>query len=569
MKRLRIFIFTCTALAFCCASLELHAQEKSPVTVTGSATVSGDFYSFNSTPDSAEQARRPSSLMRLILTPTLNIGEYISLPFNIMLSSKETNVTTPNAKNSSFLQFIQNPMNNLGFLSFSPRVGWAQAYIGSHVPQYSELSAGDEQIFGAGIDLKPGNFRFAASAGTSQRAIDPDSINNIRGAYARHLFMAKIGYGNEEVSFMHLNVVRAKDDPASIAMKPAGVTPQEGILFSTNFRLGFADNIYLTGEAGSSAFTRDLSSDDIDHSTPIPTSLFRQRVSTRTDYAGTLAFFWNESDWGLKLSGKYIGAGYVSLGFPYLQPDRLEFQFAPRVRLFDRKVNINGSIGHRTNNLSNTMGTTSTQIIGSVNVLANISDAFSVTTRYANFGVRNNMKNDTLKVETVSNSFSISPSYIIRASSIIHTITASYSLDAFSDYNVITGAQGSNNTQNIMALYAASFVDSPLLLNATASRMTNDLPANKLTIHSATLGVSYKLWEGAVLPSLSASYTENTLGSFTADKQLFIRLSMQWNITQWLAMNLAVSGNDYKYGSSRPGVSFNETFFETALSTSF
>ncbi len=567
----RLFRPSVGLVACCCiligAASRIHAQERGLVTVSGSATVSADVYSFSSN-DSTQLPRRPSSLYRFIFTPTITIGDYITLPFNIMLSSQETNVVTPNAKNSTFLQFIQNPMNNLGVLSFSPRIGWFQSYLGTHMPQYSELSAGDEQIFGLGIDLTPGKFRFAASAGNAQRAIEPDSINGVRGAYARHIYMTKLGYGSEQ-SFLHLNVVRAKDDVHSLRRRSADLLPQEGLLVTTNFRWGFSEALAVTGEIGSSAFTRDMEADLVDLNTPLPSSMFKHRMSTRADYAGTLALSYADADWGVRVSSKYIGAGYVALGYPFMQPDRLEFLLAPRVRFLDRKVNVNASIGHRTNNLSETKGATSTQIIGSANVLALVTDELSFTMRYANFGMRNNLKNDTLKVENVSNSFSIAPTLSLRGETVSHTITVSYSIDAFTDYNVLSGAQSTNNTQGVMLMYLVSLSELPLSVNLMGNHMTNDLPTGALTINSIGAGVSSTLLDGRVSPSLNVSWTENALASFTADTQTTVRAGVLWRITEMLSFNTALSLNNYLYGSSKPGASFDETFFEAAITTSF
>jgi hypothetical protein len=132
------------------------------------------------------------------------------------MSIVETNVTTPRTGTSSLTQFILSPVNNLGLASFSPQFGWATFHLGSHTPQYSNLSAGDYQIFGAGFDLRPGQLRFSSSAGIVQRAIDPDTVNGIPGAYARWIYMTKIGYGDEAGSLVDLNIIRLRDDPASI-----------------------------------------------------------------------------------------------------------------------------------------------------------------------------------------------------------------------------------------------------------------------------------------------------------------------------------------------------------------
>jgi len=119
--------------------------------VNGGITLPGDIYSFQSD-SSMLRPLRPQNLWRLIFTPTLQFSEQNILPFTIVLSSVETNVTTPRTEGSSFMQFLLSPVNNIGLASFSPQIGWATFHLGSHTPQYSHLSAGEYKVFGAGVN---------------------------------------------------------------------------------------------------------------------------------------------------------------------------------------------------------------------------------------------------------------------------------------------------------------------------------------------------------------------------------------------------------------------------------
>lgn len=543
--------------------------EKSAVSVSGSIQLTGDVYGFSATPNGAENPRRPANLWRLLFNPVIHIGDLISLPLSFMLSSRETNTTTQSVVSPSLIQFLQNPMNNIGMLSFMPRVGWAQAALGSHVPSYSELSTGDEQIFGLGLELKPGSFRFSVNGGTSQRAIEADTANGVRGAYARRMYSAKLGYGDEDGSLVDFNVVRAKDDVSSIRTRPVGIEPQEGLVLTSNFRIGLSERSALTGEVGGSAFTRDLDADIASVSSPVPQSVYRHRVSTATDYAGNMMFHYAEKEWGLKAGGKYIGAGYFSLAFPYMQPDRLDLLLAPFAKLFANKLNMNASIGYRKNNLSNTKATTSNQLIGSFNAFAMLSDYVSFNTRFANYGIRNRMAVDTLKVDMVTNSFSLSPTFVIPSSALINTVSLSWSLDAYNEVNTMTAKTTTNNTQSMMAMYLASFTEIPMNGSVTLTYMTNNVPNNDLKLFSGSVGASYRFLDGAVQPSLAVTVSNNSLAQFTADKQLLFRIGVQWNISSAVSLSLFGTSNNYTYGSSRPGVTFRETFLETSIATVF
>ena len=51
--------------------------------------------------------------------------------------------------------------------------------------------------------------------------------------------------------------------------------------------------------------------------------------------------------------------------------------------------------------------------------------------------------------------------------------------------------------------------------------------------------------------------------------QIGARAGVQWRIADGLTLNSAVSVNDYRYGSAKPGAFFRETLFESALTTTF
>lgn len=570
------------ALAFLfVASSSVYAQHDSTqaslVGFSGTVTLSQDVYDFATTPDGIEAPRRPANLTRFVFAPTITIGDYISLPFNIQISSRETNFITSSVPNPTFVQFLENPLNNLGFISISPKIGWAKAYIGTHTPIYSELSTGDQQIFGGGFDLTPGKFELAASTGIAQRAIEPDSAHGIKGAYARTLYMAKLGFGNPDSSCFALNFVRMKDDPNSIARPLNDSTfpvPQEGALASANFAVQIADPLRLTGEAAVSGFTMDVNAAPADLGGILPSSILAQRISTRADVAGTLAIDWKNKTWGIKTSGKYIGAGFVTPGYPFLTPDRLEFLVAPRIALFDGGLALNTSLGYRVNNLSQTKAATSTQIIGSATALATFSDKFSISGQFANFGVRNSETNDTLKIQSVANSFSVTPTYVLTGSSGTHSISATFSLDEFNDYNTVTGALASNNTRNIQALYSASWTAIPLSTTLIASNLLNHLPATgDLTINSITLEMDYSLLESKLTPMVQGTYSEGATvtssTTFSPDIQRQLRIGLKWQIAKQLTLRITGTTTGFTYGGTRPGESFRESLIESSIGAQF
>lgn len=567
---------------------ESESSSAPAIALTGSAMVTGDFYDFSSSGDVLGGPRRPPSLVRLVLSPTLNIAGRVSLPLVIMFSTRETSTITPPVTDPSISQFLLNQANSF---SISPRLGWAQFHLGSHTPQYSELSAGNIQVFGVGTELRPGALRFSATAGSVQRAVEVDTAGKISGAFSRYLYAAKLGYesGDAEVA---LNFVRVRDDPASIrsitqqfiapvdTVAPAhrdtiaqrhNLMPsaQEGLVATLSTRIPIMDGLTVSAEAGGSMYTRDMSASPIGERAEMFNALVRQRTSSRVDGAGKLTVDLEGSIWRVAMNALYMGAGYVTLGYPYLQADRLDLTVAPTFRLFDSAVTATGTFGHRTNNLTASMGTTTTQILASALVDAQLAEELSLNLSYSNFGMSTDETNDTFRIRTVSQAFSLTPAWSIRGDDIGHNISATLALDDYTDLNPISGATSGNNTLSALLTYAASSTGTPLSVDLSGLYLTNDLATADLTITTATLGVGYRLFKDALSPSVSFNYTTTTPEGFTSDSQLGLRLAVGWRITSKLRFNVAASTNIYEYGSSRAGGKFTENLVRSSLGWSF
>lgn len=561
------------------------------VSFGGSITLTADFYNYTSTPDSAQKGRRPPSLFRLLFNPVLSFGDNISFPFNIHLTTPETNTLTPSISKPSLAQFLENPANSFGFSSITPKIGWAGFSLGSHSPNYSALSVGDQQIFGAGFDLKPGNFRIAASYGTSQRAIEPDTSKNIQGAYRRDMYMARAAFGKEDGVMIGLNIVRAKDDPTSIqntivSITPAHIIPtdtsfhvpadtirlraEEGFVASTDLKMQLGDGITFGGEVALSSFTRDLSSPEKAISGNPLSFAQTTRTSTRADLAGTATLGIQKKIWGLKFTGLYMGAGFAPIGYAFVQADRLEFSIAPNLHLFDNKFSINGSIGERTNNLSKTKGETTTQIIGSANMSADIGEAFNLSAQYSNFGIRNDQSFDSLKIQTVSQSLSIDPTLTLQMSSMTHIIAASFAIDDYKDFNVVSGATGSNDTKTLLGSYTAALNSIPLTVNLLASYMENRLSVGTLIIRSIGTTIGYSFFNRKLMPTFSVTASGSTLGAAPTDEQIFYKFGIRWRLAKMLDLMATIGNNSYLYGDPIPkGSAFKETIIQLSVTTQF
>jgi len=414
-----------------------QAKKKSIVKVTGQMGLYGDFYKMKSDTVGAVKARRPSFLGRAVVNTTFSIKDF-SLPITLSLASNQQSaiIQAPLPMSgfniNELRRQIGNPLNRIGI---APKYKWMQVLLGSQIPNYSKLSVGDLSVFGAGLNLTPGKFRFSCFVGKYQLAVEEDTTKNITGIYARKIYSAKIGLGHEDSSHLYLIMSYMADDTSSLDYRPSSLLPQTGTMSSIDYRINLGKKLYVSGELAGSAFTRNMMSPEVKSFSPaIPAFIFIPTYSSRFDYAGILNIGKTGKVFGIRTSAKYYGDGFVPLGYPFMQMDRLEVSVNPRFNLFQSKFQLSGSVGRRVNNLSGIRGATSTQDIGAANLNIQFSPSFSLSANYSNFGFRNTNTNDTFKVEMVTNSWSVSPSLLLSNEVRMHTISLMYSQNDFVDF---------------------------------------------------------------------------------------------------------------------------------------
>lgn len=536
--------------------------------LNGNMSLSGDFYSMNADTSAAIKARRPGSVGRMVVNSTLTYGDF-SLPISLMLSVGQHSAILPPFGNRSFIDFIKDPSNRVGI---APQYKWIQVLLGTQVPQYSELSVGDLPIFGAGVNLTPGLFRLSVFAGTSQLAIEEDSTKNIQGIYARKMYSGKIGIGKEEATHLYFITTLMADDTASLAKRPVNTMPRNGLLTALDYRIKIGRQVYVKGEFAGSAFTRDSRSKllAIDQM-PInlPPSIFRIQESSRFDYAGAITIAKDGKIFGIKLTGKYIGDGFVPLGYPFMQSDKLDVTINPRFNLFSNKFQLSGSVGKRINNLSGARAATTTQTIGSADMNAQITQRFSVSASFSNFDFRNSITLDTLRVQMVTMSYSLSPTYTYTGKKNMHVITLLGSKNTFTDFNTISGALNDNDSRTALLTYLLANLITPFTMSSTLSYFDNHSSIGMLTTESANLSFGYKFFKNKLNTTAGISYTTNKLDALPAGAQLTTNLGLKYSLNKKINLSAFGSINLFKYGTERPGVSYRENLLRLSLTYKF
>ncbi|MEQ1625142.1 MAG: hypothetical protein ABL870_10650, partial [Sediminibacterium sp.] len=557
------------------------AQTKKPTfSVGGNAGISYEGYGLSMNPaGNYYAARRPWNLLRFNFSPTFNFGK-LSLPFNMNFTPMQTNFTTPStggfgsigSGSQNLWQFLTNPLNNIGV---SPTYKWAKLQLGTQYLNYSELSTGDIGLFGYGFELNPGKFRVKFFNGVSQRPINYDAFANpqIIGAYQRNNWMVQLGMEEEGKYTLNLNFAKGKDKINSVNPAPpssSSILPQEGIVAGIVLKTTIAKDYYFNTELAQSIYTMDqmaaisvLGSKDFQ-------PFISSRISTKSDNAFTASIGRKTSKLDLGFTTKYIGAGFQTAGYPFMQPDRFDYTVNTRFNAWKGKMNITASFGQRINNVSNNTIKTK-QLIANTNVFVQFSEKFSLNANYNNMGFE---AFGSFALRNVSNDISISPSYNWKSTNIMHLLTGNYSFSKYKEqlfYNPFTLTDNVSNTALIT--YLPSFLQKKYTTDFTLMYFTNNITS--LNIHnsmfSATSNVGIPLAKDKIKATGQLMYTYNVLNGISQGNNIIATAGCDWNISKKMKWNLSLIGNLFKYSSAftPPNAQYLESTLRTSLVYSF
>jgi hypothetical protein len=572
---------------------EMEKEKKKIFTLGGNMGIWYEGYGLDKTPGSPVpdfyKARRPWNLIRYSLNPTFNIGKWvIPVNFNFSLSPglsgfspgfgslnpNLNNLNVPGGPKLNFWQFLTNPVNSFGL---RPKIGSTEFLLGTQYIKYSDLSTGDLGVFGYGINLAPGKFRIKLFKGVSQSPVNylaptlNPPFDGITGAYQRNQWMAQLGLEKDGKYFAGFNIVKSTDKRSSVTTPPLfPISPQENLVVSFLANVTSDNGWKYHIELGQSFFTRDLNSP----LSPSPVKDFKpfikSHTSTGRDNALTMGILKKGKDWEAGAKFNYYGAGYYTAGFPFMNNDRMEYLANTRFNTWKKKINVVASIGKRFGNLSRISGPDLTkQIIANVNVFTQFTDQFSLNTSFNNFGF--NSPGFT-GYKSVSNELSVNPAYSWNTTSMSHLISGTYTWSKYDETTIIPPLTTSNNTHTALLLYVPTFFNKKISPDFSVMWFSNSMPSIKLTLLTATSGMSWKLNEKFNLKG-QLQYNLSTLDPFTANKNLLATAGFDWAILKKLSWQFSMTGNLYHYGTELPGSSLipvylgNPGYLESTMRT--
>lgn len=511
-------------------------------------------------------ARRPSELLRFIGSGSVSL-KGISMPFYYTLSNvnqSEFNVNSPLPIDQNIFDYIRNPINSIGL---QPKFKQGSVMIGTYVPRFTSYTTGDTRAFGVGLDANFNKLRVAFHAGNSQMPIPETAYDGAQGAYARRQYTGKIGIGKDNESHLHFALMKSMDIKGSVPDFLSTIKPQDNTVANIDYRLDIGKNFHIIGEVAGSGFTENTLEQEVENEN-IPrtlSSLLLINITTRMGAASKISLNRTGKTVSFKIYGDYITEGFRSLGYPFLQSDQINYRIEPTFNLMQGKVNISSAIGQRINNVSNAKAATTKQLTGMLNVGWMVTQNLNLNVSYTNFGMRNVIRNDTLRVDNVNNTFSITPSYTINAAKNTHVFSTTFTLDSFRDFNLVSGNENDNNMRTLLLSYMLSWNDKPLSINATAMNTQNEMTIFTMNMTSLTTGANYSFLENKMQTGLAFTFANNKIDDNDPSQQVMTRINMTLKPIKKLTFRLEGSINTFQFGEERPGVSFRETLLRTSL----
>lgn len=570
MVKLSYLIFFITLIIYGIIPISLISQEKNNpfFRLSGNVSLNHDMYSYSQENYDSFRPRFPDNLFRLNMQAQLEIGEYVTIPVSVSVTNRQTLYSLPTLPEESPLEYIQNPVNNV---SINPKYKWAQAFLGTQTPMYSELTTGDIPIFGAGFEVNPGKFLLSASYGISQRPVEQDLALNIPGAFEQRFMAMRIGYGKIEGTKFTLNVVKIEDDVTSLSNMPTNVEPVEGITVSPLFEFNIIEKLKVRTETAGAINTSNV------NSSTVLDNAFLNNISdfntingtTKSDFAHNTRLDWLGEKFQIGGEVKYVGSGFLPVGFRFVERDILDYKINTGIKFFNSKLSFNGSFGFRTNNLQDTKLSTTRRIIANGSIFAQITQNFNISANYSNFGVNNDANLLNQRIQLITNSFSLSPTYQFQTKSLNNQIGLNLSYSVFDQYDVATNDFLVNESQNIGINYAMLFKDFPLNLNFQTMYVSNIMPTLEFTMLNYGITAGYKLLDKKLKPSIALNFANIDRTGFTTDFRTNVRLRTQYKITKKLRFNLTYRFTGFVYGSSRPDAILNQNRLQLSLQQQF
>ena len=245
------------------------------------------------------------------------------------------------------------------FEGISKAMKWASSIrnfsTGSSYPQMSDLTLTGMRTNGLNIEINKKNLYAAVTNGK----IDAANYFGLPiGGLNRNLNAVRLGYGKVESSHLFFNYLKIRDNNTRI--DSISSKPQDNLVVGVEGQWSlFKDRLIIKTEIAQAYHTYDRMLIDSSYTEGGASdwvgqvSSFKSNSSSHKDRAFNAEIYGQSNDGLTTLSGyyKYVGAGYVSLGVPFLMKNVKRYEGRLTHQIFQRKISVSAFVRNDVDNV--------------------------------------------------------------------------------------------------------------------------------------------------------------------------------------------------------------------------
>jgi hypothetical protein len=486
----------------------------------------------------------------IYLTGNLNCAVYgWNIPLTFVYSNRETQFNGPFQQ--SFNQF-----------SITPYYRWVKLYLGNTSMNFSSYTMSGYPFLGAGVELTPPNrFRLMAMYGRFKRAVAEDTTNqNTAPSFRRMGYAIKIGYGSEKNS-LDLVLFKAADVKNSLNPFPVkdSITPAENLTLSLIGKASITEEINLSLEYATSAYTSNTTLSDSSGAAPLPfrftDAFIGNTLSTSYYNALKTSLTFNHSTYSIGLNYERIDPDYQTMGAYYFNNDVENISLSLSNKFLAGKLNVAMNGGYEHNNLDHTKGSTLKRYVGACNISYSPGQNLSLNASYSNFSSYTNMNSvfnninqssqyaniDTMNYVQVTQTISLSANIIPGSTEDKEhqkSLSLNLNLNRAADKQGQNSVSGNNMLNGNMS-YSYTIVPKNLSMSAIFNVNLNQLTTGNTYTLGPSFMVSKLLFDKQLRNTLTASANTSAGGGSDACTYFNVRINETYTLKKKHNFNLS------------------------------
>ena len=412
--------------------------------------------------------------------------------------------------------------------------------VGTAYPTYSQYTLRGLPVSGFHAELQPGIFYLAYAASRNLTAVPQQRT------YARSLQAGRLGVGKPEGNHVFATFLYGKDNRHSFRGDTliAGVMdtsfydkPRQNAVLAGQLGLKLKSFLVVEGELAGSLTAMNTYATDFS-AVHVPALLLRGAADSSLFRSGRAASLKFKSNLGkstlLTLKGEQIGAGFYSLGAPYLRNDIRGYELKLDHTLFKRQVTLSPYYGKWQDNLSGSRAATTRMDAYGATVKVTFRKMPYVVVHYAHNDMRSSLETNRMQ------GLNLTAGYGYK----LGQLQAQTNLSVARQGNRSSNPESALNTSVHNVTYTQLFNFSfPVTLSGTLSLMdaTGIPQSGKWVTYGGTAGYTFRtFWQS----SLGFMQGQNQ----GAGRRLGHYAESRLNIGRYGAVALRVEKNRFRVG---------------------